>query len=130
MMGGYATYPASPTPDPKKVGQQLMQHSMGEEQEEGPMADQMEGPGDRESSVMASPPIDPASAINSGYMSQSGVPSGLLAQVGDALSRVQNGAEPVTTPERNITAPNRYQTLLQMGMSPEEAQLMMQTGGA
>jgi hypothetical protein len=53
-----------------------------------------------------------------------------LAQVGDALQRVQNGATPVDTPERMVTAPNRFQTLLQMGMSPEEAQLMMQTGGA
>jgi hypothetical protein len=131
MMGGYAQYPAQPTPDPKQVGQQLMQQQMpDEEQSEGMTVDQQEGPGDTESPTSSAPPVHPANAISSGYMSQSGVPSGLLAQVGDALQRVQNGATPVDTPERMVTAPNRFQTLLQMGMSPEEAQLMMQTGGA
>lgn len=132
MQGGYERYPMRPSPDPKQVGQQLMGMRHDPEEMGEDMAQmRMEGPQDEELTPQSSAPVPSAtSAINAGYMSQSGTPSGLLAQIGDALQRVENGNGPILTPERQITAPNRMEQLLALGMSPEEAQLMMQTGGA
>ena len=122
MQGGYEKYPAQPSPNPKMVGQQLQQMAIEEDEELG---------AEQESLVATRAPMPSAtSAINAGQMSQVGPPSGVLAQIGDALQRVENGAQPIETPERMITATNRFEHLLALGMSPEEAQLMMQTGGA
>lgn len=57
-------------------------------------------------------------------------PSGLIAAIGGALTRVDNGLMSPTQPERMMNAPQRYAQLRQLGLSDEEAQLMMQTGGA
>lgn len=133
MMGGFEQYPARPSPNPKQVGAQLMGMRPQEDEEmgEGMAQMQMEGPQDEELTPLSQAPVPSAtSAINAGAMSQSGAPSGLLAQIGDALQRVENGATPIQTPERQITGPNRFEQLLALGMSPEEADLMMQTGGA
>ena len=131
MQGGYEKYPARPSPDPKQVGAQLMGMRPEDEESEGMAQLQAEGPQDEEVTPLSRAPVPSAtSAINAGYMSQSGASSGLLAQIGDALQRVENGNGPIVTPERQITGPNRLEHLLALGMSPEEAELMMQTGGA
>lgn len=124
MQGGYEKYPVRPSPAPAEVGASLMQD------DEDDLANPMGAESEMLAPVETAPVPSITNQLNSGYLSQSGPSSGLLAAIGGALERVESGIAQPTDPGRAATAEVRYVQLLRTGMSDEEARLMMQTGGA
>lgn len=124
MQGGYEKYPVRPSPAPAEVGAQLMQD------EDEPLANPMGAQSEMLAPVETAPVPSVTNQLNSGYLSQSGASSGLLAAIGGALERIEGGVDQPTGEGRVFTAPDRYVQLTRMGLSDEEARLMMQTGGA
>ena len=139
MQGGYQPYPTN-VPDPKRVGQALMQ----DEQEPPGAPEEWDAPqgeagGFPQGQVpnpfkgfTPGPPPQPSmtSRLNAGMEAHAG-DSSLLSAVGGALQRTDNGPmHPDEDAVRAFAQPRRLAQLLAMGMSDEEALLMMHTGGA
>lgn len=127
MQGGYQTYPTRPAPDPRQVGQQLMTQPVQRPEDPAEPA-----PMDTSVASLSMPAPTPtgAAAVNSGMMASSINDPHLLAAIGGVLTRSENGLMLPDAPEKQLNVQQRLTQLLRLGMSPEEAHLMIRTGGA